>query len=115
MLARTECLQLTFIDVATLFGILCGLVSTFLAWSYTRAGRKLALLQVRACAPHTVVLPRAALFEGRACILWHCLGGILLDASLRVGEIFFIGSQGPVPDVEILCGKGWAEAGGGHG
>lgn len=36
---------LTFIDVATLFGIVCGLVSTFLAWSYTRAGRKLALLK----------------------------------------------------------------------
>ena len=39
-------MQLTFIDVATLFGILCGYISTFLAWSYTRAGRKLALLQV---------------------------------------------------------------------
>jgi hypothetical protein len=33
--------------VATLFGILCGYISTFLAWSYTRAGRKLALLQAR--------------------------------------------------------------------
>ena len=40
-------LQLSFIDVATLFGILCGYISTFLAWSYTRAGRKLALLQAR--------------------------------------------------------------------
>ena len=44
---RGPLLQLTFIDVATLFGILCGYISTFLAWSYTRAGRKLALLQVQ--------------------------------------------------------------------
>lgn len=38
--------QFTFVDIATLFGVLCGYVSTFLAWSYTRAGRKLGMLQV---------------------------------------------------------------------
>lgn len=37
--------QFTFIDIATLFGIVCGFISTFLAWSYTRAGRKLGMLQ----------------------------------------------------------------------
>lgn len=36
-------------DIATLFGVLCGYVSTFLAWSYTRAGRKLGMLQVGRC------------------------------------------------------------------
>jgi hypothetical protein len=40
-------LQFSFVDVATLFGVVCGYVSTFLAWSYTRAGRKLGMLQVR--------------------------------------------------------------------
>lgn len=35
----------TFVDIATLFGIVCGYISTFLAWSYTRAGRKLGMLQ----------------------------------------------------------------------
>lgn len=39
--------QFTFIDVATLFGIICGYLSTFLAWSYTRAGAKLGRLQAR--------------------------------------------------------------------
>ncbi|KAL4451452.1 hypothetical protein ABPG75_007114 [Micractinium tetrahymenae] len=35
----------TVMDIANLFGIVCGYISTFLAWSYTRAGRKLGLLQ----------------------------------------------------------------------
>lgn len=35
----------TFMDIANLFGIVCGYISTFLAWSYTRAGRKLGMLQ----------------------------------------------------------------------
>ena len=33
------------IDVATLFGVVFGLISTFLAWTYTQAGRKLGMLQ----------------------------------------------------------------------
>lgn len=40
--------QFTFMDIANLFGIVCGYISTFLAWSYTRAGRKLGMLQVGA-------------------------------------------------------------------
>ena len=39
--------QFSFIDVATLVGVLCGYISTFLAWSYTTTGRKLGMLQVR--------------------------------------------------------------------
>ena len=33
------------IDIATLFGIVFGLISTFLAWTYTQEGRKLGMLQ----------------------------------------------------------------------
>lgn len=46
--------QFSLVDIATMFGILCGYVSTFLAWSYTRAGVKLGRLQVgsvAACVP----------------------------------------------------------------
>ena len=39
--------QFSFIDIATLLGIVCGYLSTFLAWSYTRAGAKMGRLQVR--------------------------------------------------------------------
>lgn len=37
--------QFSFIDIATLLGIVCGYLSTFLAWSYTRAGAKMGRLQ----------------------------------------------------------------------
>lgn len=40
--------QFSVVDVATMFGIVCGYLSTFLAWSYTRAGMKLGRLQARA-------------------------------------------------------------------
>ena len=59
--------QFGFIDSATLFGIVCGYLSTFLAWSYTRAGRKLGMLQVPGCSAgegahtsHVCMLLRAA-------------------------------------------------------
>ncbi|PSC69013.1 TIC chloroplastic isoform A [Micractinium conductrix] len=43
--AGTGALPFSFIDVATLVGVLCGYISTFLAWSYTTTGRKLGMLQ----------------------------------------------------------------------
>jgi hypothetical protein len=38
--------NLNLINASTLLGVIASLISTFLAWTYVQAGRKLGLLQV---------------------------------------------------------------------
>ena len=71
--------------MATLVGIVCGYLSTFLAWSYTRAGAKLGRLQARALACNGEGAGAAS--RGGAgswrCTLTELCGAAYLPAAAR--------------------------------